>query len=143
MFIPDKCSVIEGGKTMLREYPLFHLLMLIHDICYQFRFQKFAKQSFRVSNLNFKFEVCDNSVGIALGYGLDGRGSGVRFSAGAGNFPLHHRVQNGSAPDPASYPLDTRGSFPGVKRSGREAGHSPSSSAELKGCMELHGLVLS
>jgi hypothetical protein len=35
-------------------------------------------------------------VGIALGYGLDDRGASVRFPAGAGNFSLHHRVQNGS-----------------------------------------------
>jgi hypothetical protein len=28
--------------------------------------------------------------GIALGYGLDDRGSRVRFPAGAGNFSLHH-----------------------------------------------------
>jgi hypothetical protein len=38
----------------------------------------------------------DSSVGIALGYGLDDRGSRVRFPAGVGNFSLHHRVQNGS-----------------------------------------------
>jgi hypothetical protein len=38
----------------------------------------------------------DGSVGIALGYGLRNRDSRVRFSAGAGNFSLHHRVQNGS-----------------------------------------------
>jgi hypothetical protein len=30
----------------------------------------------------------DSSVGIALGYGLDDRGSRVRFPAGAGNFSL-------------------------------------------------------
>jgi hypothetical protein len=40
---------------------------------------------------------------------------GVRFPAGAGNFSLHHRVQNGSGPHPASYPMSTRGSFPGGK----------------------------
>jgi hypothetical protein len=34
----------------------------------------------------------DGSVGIALGYRLDNRGSRVRFPAGAGNFSLHHRV---------------------------------------------------
>jgi hypothetical protein len=34
----------------------------------------------------------DSSVGVALGYGLDDRGSRVRFPAGAGNFSLHHRV---------------------------------------------------
>jgi len=31
-----------------------------------------------------------------------------------------------------SYPIDTRGSFPGVKRPGHEADHSPPSSAEVK-----------
>jgi hypothetical protein len=40
--------------------------------------------------------ICDSSVGIALGYGLDDRSSRVRLPAGAGNFSLHHRVQNGS-----------------------------------------------
>jgi hypothetical protein len=50
-----------------------------------------------------------------LGYGLDNRGSRVRFPAGAGNFSLHHRVQNGSGTHPASYPKGTRGPFPGSK----------------------------
>jgi hypothetical protein len=58
------------------------------------------------------------SVGIALAYGLDERGSRVRFPAGAGNFSLHHRVQNGSEAHPASYPMGTRGSFPGGKAVG-------------------------
>jgi hypothetical protein len=51
----------------------------------------------------------DSSVGIALGYGLDDRGSMVQFPAGAGNFSLHHRVQNGSGDHPASYPMGTWG----------------------------------
>jgi hypothetical protein len=54
----------------------------------------------------------DSSVGIALGYGLDDLVSGFRFPAGAGNFSLHHRFQNGSGAHPASYPMGTRGSFP-------------------------------
>jgi hypothetical protein len=75
----------------------------------------------------------DSSVGIALGYGLDDRGSRVRFPAGAGNFSLHYRVQDGSGAHTTSYPVGTRGSFPGgVKRPGREADHSPPSSAEVK-----------
>jgi hypothetical protein len=74
----------------------------------------------------------DSSVGIALGYGLDDRGSRVRFPAGAGNFSLHHRVPNGSGAHPTSYPMDIRGSFLWVKRPGREADHSPPSSAEVK-----------
>jgi hypothetical protein len=60
----------------------------------------------------------DSSVGIALGYGLDDRGSRVRFSAGAGNFSLHHRVQNGSGAHPPSYQMGTSGSFPGGKVAG-------------------------
>jgi hypothetical protein len=60
----------------------------------------------------------DSSVGIALGHGLDDRGSGVRFPAGAGNFSLHHRVQNGTEANPASYPMGTRGSFLAGKAAG-------------------------
>jgi hypothetical protein len=37
-----------------------------------------------------------------------------------------------SGAHPASYPMGTRGSFPGVKRPGREADHSPPYSAEVK-----------
>jgi hypothetical protein len=50
--------------------------------------------------------------------GLDDRGSGVRFPAGAGNFSLHHRVQNGSGAHPASYAMGTRGYFLGGKVAG-------------------------
>jgi hypothetical protein len=60
----------------------------------------------------------DGSVGIALGYGLDDRGSRVRFPAGAGYVSLHHRVQNGSGTHPASSPMGTRGSFPGSRAAG-------------------------
>jgi hypothetical protein len=52
------------------------------------------------------------------GYGLDDQGSTVRFPAGAGNFSLHHRVQNNSGAHPASYPMGTRDSFPGGKAAG-------------------------
>jgi hypothetical protein len=68
-----------------------------------------------------------------LGCGLADRGSRVRFPAGAGNFSLHHRVQNGSGAHPASYPLGTTmGFYTGLKRPGREADHSPVSDAEVK-----------
>jgi hypothetical protein len=60
-----------------------------------------------------------SSVCIALGYGLDDRGSRVQFKAGAGNFSLHHRcVQNGSGAHLASYPMGTRGSFSGGRAAG-------------------------
>jgi hypothetical protein len=60
----------------------------------------------------------DSSVGIVLGYGLDDRGSRVRFPARAGNFFLRHRIQNGSGAHPASYLMGTRDSFPGGKAAG-------------------------
>jgi hypothetical protein len=44
--------------------------------------------------------------------------NGVRFPAGAGNFSLNHRIQNGSGAHPASYPIGTRGSFPWGKAAG-------------------------
>jgi hypothetical protein len=71
----------------------------------------------------------DSLVGIATGYSLDGRGSipgrGKRFSSTPqrpyrlwGPFSL---ISNGY-----------RAVFPGVKQPGREADHSPPSSAEVK-----------
>jgi hypothetical protein len=93
----------------------------------------------------------DSSVGIALGYGLDDWGSRVRFPAETGNFPLHHRVQNGSGAHPASYQWVSGALSLGVKRLGREAEHSPPSSAEVKNAwsytstppIRLHGVVCS
>jgi hypothetical protein len=60
----------------------------------------------------------DSSVGITLGYGLDYRRSRVRLPGGAGNFCLHHRVQNGSGAHPASYPVGSRGCFRGGHAAG-------------------------
>jgi hypothetical protein len=48
------------------------------------------------------------------------------------NFSLHHRFQTGSGDHPASYPMGTRGSFPGVRRPGREADHSSPFSADVE-----------
>jgi hypothetical protein len=86
------------------------------------------------------FKVSDFMIGFTMFYllPLDDRVSRIRFSAGAGNFSFHHRVQNGSGAHPASYPMGTKGSFPGVKRPGREADHSPTSSVEVKEWMELY-----
>jgi hypothetical protein len=97
------------------------------------------------------FKSRDSSVSIALGYWLEDLGSRIRFPAGAGNFFLHHRVQNGSGAHPASCPMGTRALFVGVKRLGREADHAPTSSAEVKNAwnytsttaIRLHGVVLS
>jgi hypothetical protein len=80
----------------------------------------------------------DSSVGIALGYGLDDQGSRVWFLAGAGDFSLHCCVQNGSGAYPAPMEWVPGDTSLGVKRPGREADHSPPSSAEVKEWVELH-----
>jgi hypothetical protein len=93
----------------------------------------------------------DSSVGIALGYGLDDRGSRVQLPAGAGNFSFHHRVQNGSGPTQPPIQWVPRALSLGVKRPGREVDPSPPSSAEVKNLLSytstppvrLHGVVLS
>jgi hypothetical protein len=60
----------------------------------------------------------DSSVNIVLGYGLDNWGSRFQFPVGAGKFSLHYHTQSGSGTHPASYPMGTRGSFPGGKAAG-------------------------
>jgi hypothetical protein len=59
-----------------------------------------------------KHEDRDSTVGIAAGYGLDGRWVGVR------DFVLLHVVQTPPGAHPASYPMGTGGSFPGGKTAG-------------------------
>jgi hypothetical protein len=51
--------------------------------------------------------------------------------------PLHV-VQSGSGAHPASYPMDTWGSSTGVKRTEREANHSPQTSVEVKNYVDLY-----
>jgi hypothetical protein len=70
------------------------------------------------SSIGCCYESHDSSVGIATGYGLVDRDSGVLFPSGAGNLSLLHSVQTGSGFHPASYPEDTGGFFPGLKRPG-------------------------
>jgi hypothetical protein len=41
--------------------------------------------------------------------------AGVRFPAETENFSLRHRIQTGSGAHPASYPIGTGGSLPGVQ----------------------------
>jgi hypothetical protein len=73
-----------------------------------------------------------SSVSIVSDYGLDDRGS-IRSPTEAEDFSSSHCVQTGSRAHPASSTMGTRGPFPGGKtRPGRDADHSPASSAEVK-----------
>jgi hypothetical protein len=93
------------------------------------------EEEIAIKKLNkFKYHSLDGSVGIALGYGLDDLGSRVLFPAGARNFSLHHRVQNGSGAPPQPPIQGVLGALAlGVKRQEREADHSPPSSVDVKG----------
>jgi hypothetical protein len=73
-----------------------------------------------------------SSGSIVSDYGLDDRAIGVRSPAGAKEFSSSLCVQTGSGAHPASCPMGTGGPFPGGKaRPGRDADHSPLSSAEV------------
>jgi hypothetical protein len=72
----------------------------------------------------------DSAVGIATGYGLGDWEVGVRVPVGSRIFT--HVVQTGSEVHPTSYTMGTGSCFPEVKRPGREADHSPPTSAEVK-----------
>jgi hypothetical protein len=91
-----------------------------------------------ISSSQSPSESRDSSVGIVPGYGLDDRGSRVQFPAGAGNFSLHHRVQNCSGAHQLPIQQVPGSLSLGVKRPGREADHSPPSSAEVKERVELY-----
>jgi hypothetical protein len=66
-------------------------------------------------------------------YGLDDWAIGVRSPAGAEDFSSILCVQTGSGAHPASCTMATGGPFPGGKElPGRDADHSPPSSAEFE-----------
>jgi hypothetical protein len=66
-------------------------------------------------------------------YGLEDRAIGVRSPVGAKDFSSNLCVQTGFGAHPASCTMGTGGSFPrgGKARPGRDADHSPLSSAEV------------
>jgi len=71
---------------------------------------------------------------MATAYGLDSRGIESRWGGGA---RFSAPVQTGPKAHPASCTMGT-GSFPGVKRPGRDADPSSPSSAEVKNRVELY-----
>jgi hypothetical protein len=74
-----------------------------------------------------------SSVSIVSVYGLDNRAIGVRSPGGAKDFSSSLCVHTGSGAHPASCTMGNGGPFRGGKaRPGRDADHSPPSSAEVK-----------
>jgi hypothetical protein len=77
-----------------------------------------------------------SSGSIVSDYRLDDRGS---IPTEAEDFSSNPCVQTGSGAHPASCPMDTGGLFPwGKARPGRDADHSPPSSAEVENEQELY-----
>jgi hypothetical protein len=73
-----------------------------------------------------------SSGSIVSDYGLNNRAIGVRSPAGAKDFSSNLCIQTGYGAHPASCAIGTRGPLPGGKaRPGRDADHSPPSSAEV------------
>jgi hypothetical protein len=73
-----------------------------------------------------------SSGSIVSDYGLDDRAIGVRSPAGAKDFSSNLCVQTCSGAHPTSCTMVTGGPFSGGKaRPGRDADHSPLSSAEV------------
>jgi hypothetical protein len=73
----------------------------------------------------------DGTVLIATGYGLDDRGVGVRVPVGSRIFSSPRRSDRLWGP-PSLLSNGYRGTFPAGKAAGREADHSPPTSAEVK-----------
>jgi hypothetical protein len=87
------------------------------------------------TELSFTFILSRSRVSsgsIVSDYGLDGRAIGVRSPAGGKDSSSSLCVQTGSGAHPAFLQMGTGGPFPGGKaRPGRDADHSPPSSAEF------------
>jgi hypothetical protein len=73
----------------------------------------------------------------------------VQSPSRARNVSLLRSVQTESGAHPASYPMGTGSFSPGLKRTEREADHSPPSDAEIKNGgiilplpINLHGVML-
>jgi hypothetical protein len=74
----------------------------------------------------------DSSVGTATAYSLDGPGSGVDSRWGLEIFLFTTASRQALRPTQPPIQGVLRVLSPGVKRPGREAGHSPNFSAEVK-----------
>jgi hypothetical protein len=68
----------------------------------------------------------------SMGYWQNNRGCVVRLQALVRNCSVLQRVQTGSMAYPASYSMGRGSSFPGVKRTRREADNALPSSTEVK-----------
>jgi hypothetical protein len=95
----------------------------------------------QLSNYHWYYDNCEpgSSVSIVSDYGLEDREIEVRSPAEAKKTSFSLCVQTSSEAHPASCTMGTGGPFPGAKaRPGRDADHSPPSSAEVENKQELY-----
>jgi hypothetical protein len=86
-----------------------------------------------IDNFMTHIDEPGSSVCIMSGYGLDDRAIEVCSPAEAKEFSSSLCVQTGSGAHPAFCTMGIGGPFPGAKaRPGRDADHSPPSSAEVE-----------
>jgi hypothetical protein len=78
----------------------------------------------------------DSAVGIATGYGLDGRGVGVRVPVGSRFFSTSSRPVLGPTQPPIQWVSGALS--PGVKRPGREDDHALPISAKVEKNVDLY-----
>jgi hypothetical protein len=139
---------IEGIKNPYPARPTYQILLLFpHTLhydnidCDKIRFVNLFRATFLCPSYCHTLWVpCMKGLRWTYyAYNVEDRMIGVQFPAGAVNFSLRHRVKTGSGTHPASCPVCVPGALSlGVKRPGREADHSPPSSAEVKEGVELY-----
>jgi hypothetical protein len=123
-----------SSETYLPQMLIYSVIFLLFSNTFNLR--SFLKIRGRVSR---SYKVILKRITCILGAGLAeysdqamGWTTGVRFPAGTGYFSPSYRVQTGSGVDPAPYPMGTVGFPPRIRRPGREADHSPPSSADVE-----------
>jgi hypothetical protein len=112
------------------DFPHLHSFLYTHEITIRFT----STNVFSYQNqpfLSLLFNV-GYTLQVVSDYGLDDRRLGLDPWQRQNDFFSNLCIQTDSGAHPASWPMGTGGPFPGAKaRPGRDADHSPPSSAEV------------
>jgi hypothetical protein len=115
-----------GREIILRSQGFSFSLRKYQDSTFKIKSYPLPSRSFSFS-IHYYVIILRHIIGIATGYGLDDQGVGVRVPVGSRIFSSPRR------PDWLwGSPNLLSNGYPGVKRQGRVAAHSPPASAEVK-----------
>jgi hypothetical protein len=109
------------AKSLFLLSPLPSFLFLSPEFSLRLSFFTFPYLVSFLCSLTYLFmshESRNSTAGIAMGYGLDGRGMWVRFPEKIRDFSHLHSVQTGSETHPVSYTIYRRSWFSGAKVAG-------------------------